>query len=105
MAFTTGISLSFYKEDLKVQLVYLGLVYFLCSLFLPHTMVQVGYGSKGHKIHYSGPLTSSNMDQVLKDHDRQIQEAVRRARLDKAKMRRLQAEGNQITNSLFVSGR
>ncbi|XP_027340529.1 probable serine/threonine-protein kinase At1g54610 [Abrus precatorius] len=67
----------------------------------------VGYGSKGHKIHYSGPLLvpSSNMDQMLKDHDRQIQEAVRRARLDKAKMRRLQAEGNQITNSLFVSGR
>ncbi|KOM32804.1 hypothetical protein LR48_Vigan01g236000 [Vigna angularis] len=67
----------------------------------------VGYGSKGHKIHYSGPLLvpSSNMDQMLKDHDRQIQEAVRRSRLDKAKMRRLQAEGNQISNSLFVSGR
>ncbi|XP_058754844.1 probable serine/threonine-protein kinase At1g54610 [Vicia villosa] len=68
-----------------------------------------GYGSKGYKIHYSGPLLvpSSNMDQMLKDHDRQIQEAVRRARLDKAKMRRLQAEGNQnqISNSLFVSGR
>ncbi|KAG2408152.1 serine/threonine-protein kinase [Vigna angularis] len=63
----------------------------------------VGYGSKGHKIHYSGPLLvpSSNMDQMLKDHDRQIQEAVRRSRLDKAKMRRLQAEGNQISNSLF----
>ncbi|XP_028193650.1 probable serine/threonine-protein kinase At1g54610 isoform X2 [Glycine soja] len=58
-------------------------------------LVLVGYGSEGHKIHYSGPLTSSNMDQVLKDHDRQIQEAVRRARLDKAKIRRLQAEGNQ----------
>ncbi|RDX81052.1 putative serine/threonine-protein kinase, partial [Mucuna pruriens] len=70
-------------------------------------LVLVGYGSKGHKIHYSGPLLvpSSNMDQVLKDHDRQIQEADRRARLDKAKMRRLQAEGNQVTNSLFVSGR
>ncbi|MED6143546.1 hypothetical protein PIB30_007159 [Stylosanthes scabra] len=69
--------------------------------------VLVGYGSKGAKIHYSGPLLvpSSNMDQMLKDHDRQIQEAVRRARLDKAKMRKLQAEGNQITNSLFVSGR
>lgn len=68
---------------------------------------NAGYGSKGYKIHYSGPLLvpSSNMDQMLKDHDRQIQEAVRRARLDKAKMRRLQAEGNQINNSLFVSGR
>ncbi|XP_057419548.1 probable serine/threonine-protein kinase At1g09600 isoform X2 [Lotus japonicus] len=62
----------------------------------------VGYGSKGYKIHYSGPLLvpSNNMDQMLKDHDRQIQEAVRRARLDKAKMKRLQAD-----NSLFVSGR
>ncbi|XP_029124678.1 probable serine/threonine-protein kinase At1g54610 isoform X2 [Cajanus cajan] len=70
-------------------------------------LVLVGYGAKGHKIHYSGPLLvpSSNMDQMLKDHDRQIQEAVRRARLDKAKMRRLQAEGNQVTNSLFASGR
>ncbi|XVF78516.1 hypothetical protein PTKIN_Ptkin14bG0140400 [Pterospermum kingtungense] len=69
--------------------------------------VLLGYGSKGHKIHYSGPLVpSGNMDQMLKDHDRQIQEAVRRARLDKAKMRKGQLEGNQIsTNSLFVSGR
>lgn len=70
--------------------------------------VLLGYGSKGHKIHYSGPLIvpSGNMDQVLKDHDRQIQEAVRRARIDKAKVRKVQVEGNQIsTNSLFVSGR
>ncbi|KAE8713058.1 Cyclin-dependent kinase C-1 [Hibiscus syriacus] len=52
--------------------------------------VLIGYGSKGHKIHYSGPLLvpSGNMDQMLKDHDRQIQEAVRRARLDKAKMKK-----------------
>lgn len=71
-------------------------------------ILQVGYGSKGNKIHYSGPLLvpSSNMDQMLKDHDRQIQEASRRARMDKAKIRKLQAEGNQIaTNSLFISGR
>ncbi|GLT26357.1 hypothetical protein SLA2020_014320 [Shorea laevis] len=70
--------------------------------------VLLGYGSKGHKIHYSGPLIvpSGNMDQMLKDHDRQIQEAVRRARLDKAKMRKAQVEGNLIsTNSLFISGR
>ncbi|KAJ6423407.1 hypothetical protein OIU84_024371 [Salix udensis] len=42
--------------------------------------VLLGYGSKGHKIHYSGPLVvpSGNMDQMMKDHDRQIQEAVRR---------------------------
>ncbi|KAK7257205.1 hypothetical protein RIF29_31009 [Crotalaria pallida] len=67
----------------------------------------VGYGSKGHNINYSGPLLvpSSNIDQMLKDHDRQIQEAARRARLDKARMRRLLVEGNQITNSSFLSGR
>ncbi|KAJ6724473.1 CELL DIVISION PROTEIN KINASE [Salix viminalis] len=70
--------------------------------------VLLGYGSKGHKIHYSGPLIvpSGNMDQMLKDHDRQIQEAVRRARLDKARVRKIQAENSQrSTNSLFVSGR
>ncbi|XVE50250.1 hypothetical protein DITRI_Ditri01bG0146800 [Diplodiscus trichospermus] len=69
--------------------------------------VLLGYGLKGHKIHYSGPLIvpSGNVDQVLKDHDHHIREAVRRARLDKAKMRKVQLEGNQTsTNSLFVSG-
>ncbi|XP_023552103.1 probable serine/threonine-protein kinase At1g54610 [Cucurbita pepo subsp. pepo] len=69
--------------------------------------IVVGYGSNGHKIHYSGPLLvpSSNMDQMFKDHDRHIQEAVRRARLDKAKARKVQADGKQMsTNSLFVSG-
>ncbi|XP_056690080.1 probable serine/threonine-protein kinase At1g09600 [Spinacia oleracea] len=70
--------------------------------------VLLGYGSKGSKIHYSGPLIvpSSNMDQMLKDHDRHIQEAVRRARIDKAKIRKMQAEGNQVSSaSLFVAGR
>lgn len=69
--------------------------------------VVLGYGSKGNKIHYSGPLIvpSSNMDQMFKDHDRQIQEAVRRARIDKARFRKKQAEGNQVsTTSLFVTG-
>lgn len=46
------------------------------------------------------------MDQMLKDHDRHIQEAVRRARIDKAKIRKMQAEGNQVSSaSLFVAGR
>ena len=62
--------------------------------FLVCLWLQLGYGSKGHKIHYSGPLVvpSGNMDQVLKDHDRHIQEAVRRARIDKARVRKHQAE-------------
>ncbi|KAG5546223.1 hypothetical protein RHGRI_018414 [Rhododendron griersonianum] len=69
--------------------------------------VLLGYGAKGNKIHYSGPLVpSGKMDQMLKDHDRHVQEAVRRARLDKAKLRKLQVEENQLpTNSVFVSGR
>ncbi|CAI0474588.1 unnamed protein product [Linum tenue] len=69
--------------------------------------VLVGHGSKSRKIHYSGPLVpTGNMDEVLKDHDRHIQEAVRRARIDKVKIRKIQVDGSQIsTNSLFVSGR
>lgn len=70
--------------------------------------VLIGYGSKGNKIHYSGPIIvpSGKMDQMMKDHDRQVQEAVRRARLDKAKLRKSQIDGNQLSiNSLFVSGR
>ncbi|XP_057526639.1 probable serine/threonine-protein kinase At1g54610 [Amaranthus tricolor] len=43
--------------------------------------------SNGDKIHLSGPLLhpSRNLDQMLKDHDRRIQEAARRARNDKVK--------------------
>lgn len=68
----------------------------------------LGYGSKGNKIHYSGPLLvpSGNMEQMWKDHDRQIQEVVRRARIDKAKVRKVQVEENRVSaNSLLFSGR
>ncbi|KAK4779384.1 hypothetical protein SAY86_006912 [Trapa natans] len=67
--------------------------------------ILLGYGSMGHKIHYSGPLIvpSGNMDQMLKDQDRHIQETVRRARLDKAKARKAQTQLS--ATSLFVSGR
>ncbi|KAH7657636.1 [RNA-polymerase]-subunit kinase protein [Dioscorea alata] len=60
----------------------------------------LGYGSKGNKIHYSGPLLrpSGNVDQILKDHDRQIQEVVRQARIDRSKARKVQADGNQTGN-------
>ncbi|CAI9773496.1 unnamed protein product [Fraxinus pennsylvanica] len=68
--------------------------------------VHMGYGSKGSKIHYSGPLLvpSGKMDQALKDHDRQIQEAVRRARLDKAKMRRLQVLVGLLYKGYSIEG-
>ncbi|KAL3636882.1 hypothetical protein CASFOL_019181 [Castilleja foliolosa] len=70
--------------------------------------VPMGQVSNWKKIHYSGPMLvpSGKMDQMLKDHDRQVQEAVRRARLDKERMRKLEVEkGHLSMNSLFVSGR
>ncbi|GMP54584.1 hypothetical protein CsSME_00019709 [Camellia sinensis var. sinensis] len=47
-----------------------------------------GHGFNGNKIHFSGPLLvpSNNMEQMLKEHDRRIQEAARRARLEKARL-------------------
>ncbi|KAL5222185.1 hypothetical protein ABZP36_026898 [Zizania latifolia] len=41
-------------------------------------------GAKKNRIHYSGPLMPPgvNMDEILRDHERQIQQAVRRARFD-----------------------
>ncbi|XP_057423355.1 probable serine/threonine-protein kinase At1g09600, partial [Lotus japonicus] len=43
--------------------------------------------SGGNKIYMSGPLlvSSNNMDQMLKEHDRKIQEFSRRARIDKSR--------------------
>lgn len=57
---------------------------------------------KGKKIHYSGPLLhpSGNVDQLLKDHDRQIQEVIRRARIDRSKVRRSQGDGGQVGSSI-----
>ncbi|KAL5997655.1 hypothetical protein ACLOJK_008585 [Asimina triloba] len=68
--------------------------------------ISLGYGPKGNKIHYSGPLLrpSGNVDQMLKDHDRHVQEAVRRARLDKARMRKLQPEGGNHPQSRPCNG-
>ncbi|CAI9088664.1 OLC1v1023064C2 [Oldenlandia corymbosa var. corymbosa] len=88
-----GVSVSYQNEDGRTN---------------NHDPILLGYGSKGNKIHYSGPLVvpTGKMDQMMKDHDRQVQEAVRRARTDKARMRKAQVEGNHFSiNSLFVSGR
>ncbi|XP_020237588.1 probable serine/threonine-protein kinase At1g54610 [Cajanus cajan] len=48
-----------------------------------------GRESMGNKIYLSGPLmvSSSNMDQMLKEHERKIQELSRRARIDKSRAR------------------
>ncbi|KAJ1434541.1 Serine/threonine-protein kinase, active site [Sesbania bispinosa] len=49
------------------------------------TLLQDGHGSRGNMMHLSGPLLvpSNNMDQMLKERDRKIQEYSRRARMDK----------------------
>lgn len=41
-------------------------------------------------MHYSGPLVppGGNMDDMLKEHERQIQQAVRKARVEKEKTSR-----------------
>ncbi|KAH0452411.1 hypothetical protein IEQ34_019710 [Dendrobium chrysotoxum] len=45
----------------------------------------MSYGGKNKRIHYSGPLMppGGNIEELLKEHERQIQQAVRKARLDK----------------------
>ncbi|TKY48869.1 serine/threonine-protein kinase [Spatholobus suberectus] len=50
------------------------------------TLIQNGHGSMGNNIYLSGPLlvSSNNMDQMLKERDRKIQEYSRRARIYKS---------------------
>ncbi|WOL04116.1 putative serine/threonine-protein kinase [Canna indica] len=47
----------------------------------------VGYGTRNKRIHYSGPLMppGGNIEDMLKEHERHIQQAVRKARVDKTK--------------------
>ncbi|XWS55340.1 hypothetical protein CRYUN_Cryun10bG0166500 [Craigia yunnanensis] len=54
---------------------------------LPSEESTVGYVPKKNRIHYSGPLMSpgGNLEEMLKEHERQIQNAVRTARSDKIK--------------------
>ncbi|KAK8970183.1 putative serine/threonine-protein kinase [Platanthera guangdongensis] len=60
---------------------------------------------KGKKIHYSGPLfhPSANVDQLLKDHDRQVQEVMRRARIDRSKVRGGQAGSSLKSHNIGVA--
>ncbi|CAK7328858.1 unnamed protein product [Dovyalis caffra] len=47
---------------------------------------STGYVPGKNRIHYSGPLMppGGNMEEILKEHERQIQQAVRKARLEKS---------------------
>uniref|UniRef100_A0A7N0U9Q8 Protein kinase domain-containing protein n=1 Tax=Kalanchoe fedtschenkoi TaxID=63787 RepID=A0A7N0U9Q8_KALFE len=53
-----------------------------------------GYAPKKSRMHCSGPLMShgGNMDEMLKEHERQIQEAVRKARVGKSKSNKTDQE-------------
>ncbi|KAJ1692236.1 hypothetical protein LUZ63_008934 [Rhynchospora breviuscula] len=61
-------------------------------------------GAKKNRIHYSGPLVppGGNLDEMLKEHDRHIQQAVRRARFDKSKVKG-QLEKDQSEALLFAT--
>ncbi|KAJ6693478.1 hypothetical protein OIU85_004265 [Salix viminalis] len=65
-----------------------------------------GHGPQGNKIYVSGPLLvpSNNVEQMLKEHDRQIQDFARR-RLDKTKLAKLKAQGKQPADGLMVTSR
>ncbi|XP_062026237.1 probable serine/threonine-protein kinase At1g09600 [Rosa rugosa] len=61
-----------------------------------------GYATKKNRIHYSGPLMppGGNLEEMLKEHEKQIQHAVRKARLDKANTKKAYGENGQ-TESLL----
>ncbi|CAL4968787.1 unnamed protein product [Urochloa decumbens] len=51
---------------------------------------SAGFGGKNKRIHYSGPLMppGGNMEDMLKEHERQIQQAVRKSRVEKERTNR-----------------
>ncbi|XP_021824542.1 probable serine/threonine-protein kinase At1g09600 isoform X1 [Prunus avium] len=61
-----------------------------------------GYATKKNRIHYSGPLMppGGNLEEMLKEHEKQIQHAVRKARLDKNKPKKANSDNGQ-TESLL----
>ncbi|PWA41494.1 protein kinase superfamily protein [Artemisia annua] len=65
-----------------------------------------GYAPKKNRIHYSGPLVppGGNMDEMLKEHERQIQHAVRKARLDKSKIKKGHSDNGQRESLLQYGG-
>jgi hypothetical protein len=67
-------------------------------------LVQVN-GAKKNRIHYSGPLMPPgvNMEEILREHEQQIQQAVRRARLDKGKGKH-SVERDQSESLLYTAG-
>uniref|UniRef100_A0A5B7AE81 Protein kinase domain-containing protein n=1 Tax=Davidia involucrata TaxID=16924 RepID=A0A5B7AE81_DAVIN len=66
---------------------------------------SMGYVPKKNRIHCSGPLMppGGNMEDMLKEHERQIQEAVRKSRLDKARTKKNCYDYGQ-SNSVYHNG-
>ncbi|XP_031287561.1 probable serine/threonine-protein kinase At1g09600 [Pistacia vera] len=58
---------------------------------------SVGYLPKKNRIHYSGPLMppGGNLEEMLREHERQIQHAVRKARVDKTKAQKTYGDNVQ----------
>ncbi|KAI3457241.1 hypothetical protein Pfo_013904 [Paulownia fortunei] len=68
--------------------------------------VMDGHGHKERTIHFSGPILApaNNIEQVLKEHDRRIQEAARRIRHEKTKGGRVRPQEMHLTsNQVYVS--
>ncbi|XP_042385581.1 probable serine/threonine-protein kinase At1g54610 isoform X1 [Zingiber officinale] len=63
-----------------------------------------GHAPRKNRIHYSGPLMPprGNIDEILKEHERQIQQAVRRARHNRTKPRKY-GERAQFEALLYAS--
>lgn len=67
-----------------------------------------GQGHKERKIHFSGPLLapSNNIEQVLKEHDRRIQEAARRMRSEKMRAGRVRPHEMHVpSHQAYVSNK
>ncbi|KAH1040580.1 hypothetical protein J1N35_042323 [Gossypium stocksii] len=85
----------------------------LSTSHLPSEESTSGYVPKEKRIHYSGPLMASghgrNLEEMLKEHERRMQNAVRKAHLDKTKtLARNSFDNNRQTESLLcvaVNGR
>ncbi|KAL3538489.1 hypothetical protein ACH5RR_001855 [Cinchona calisaya] len=68
--------------------------------------VTGGYVPKNSRIHYSGPLLppGGNIEEMLKEHEKQIQQAVRKARIDKHKNTKTYADNGQTESLLQYVG-
>ncbi|MBA0575476.1 hypothetical protein Golob_025391, partial [Gossypium lobatum] len=78
----------------------------LSTSHLPSEESTTGYVPKEKRIHYSGPLMQSghgrNLEEMLKEHERRMQNAVRKAHLDKTKtLARNNFDNNRQTESLL----